>query len=81
MEGTTEEKKNDVESLTDDLENVNLEKRAPLFEELAYENTFTEMESLCMNCHENGVTRILLIRIPHFKVEKFVFYHKSDTLN
>jgi len=27
----------------------------------------TEMESLCMNCGENGTTRMLLTRIPHFR--------------
>lgn len=27
----------------------------------------TELESMCMNCHENGVTRLLLTRIPFFK--------------
>ncbi|KAM3518446.1 hypothetical protein NHJ13051_008178 [Beauveria bassiana] len=26
-----------------------------------------EVESLCMNCHENGVTRILLTSIPYFR--------------
>ncbi|EDK43211.1 zinc-finger protein ZPR1 [Lodderomyces elongisporus NRRL YB-4239] len=26
-----------------------------------------EVESLCMNCHENGVTRMLLTRIPFFR--------------
>ncbi|KAK8969094.1 hypothetical protein KSP40_PGU016151 [Platanthera guangdongensis] len=26
-----------------------------------------EIESLCMRCGENGITRILLTRIPHFK--------------
>ncbi|RMD41347.1 hypothetical protein DV735_g3802, partial [Chaetothyriales sp. CBS 134920] len=26
-----------------------------------------EIESLCMNCHDNGVTKILPIKIPHFK--------------
>eukprot|EP00271_Cylindrocystis_brebissonii_P001142 TRINITY_DN11448_c0_g1_i1.p1 TRINITY_DN11448_c0_g1~~TRINITY_DN11448_c0_g1_i1.p1 ORF type:complete len:547 (-),score=112.32 TRINITY_DN11448_c0_g1_i1:507-2075(-) len=26
-----------------------------------------EMESLCMNCHENGMTRLLLTSIPHFR--------------
>ncbi|QIW99696.1 hypothetical protein AMS68_005214 [Peltaster fructicola] len=26
-----------------------------------------EIESLCMNCHENGSTRLLLTRIPFFK--------------
>ncbi|XP_029990566.1 zinc finger protein ZPR1 [Sphaeramia orbicularis] len=27
----------------------------------------TEIESMCMNCHENGTTRLLLTRIPFFK--------------
>ncbi|XP_037634951.1 zinc finger protein ZPR1 [Sebastes umbrosus] len=27
----------------------------------------TEIESMCMNCHLNGVTRILLTKIPFFK--------------
>lgn len=27
----------------------------------------TEIESMCMNCHENGVTRLLLTKIPFFK--------------
>ncbi|XP_071476597.1 zinc finger protein ZPR1-like [Diadema antillarum] len=27
----------------------------------------TEIESLCMNCHENGMTRLLLTKIPFFK--------------
>ncbi|KAK3387187.1 ZPR1 zinc-finger domain-containing protein [Podospora didyma] len=26
-----------------------------------------EIESLCMNCHKNGMTRILLTRIPYFR--------------
>lgn len=26
-----------------------------------------EIESLCMNCHANGITRLLLTRIPYFK--------------
>ncbi|KAK9478193.1 ZPR1 zinc-finger domain-containing protein [Lipomyces japonicus] len=26
-----------------------------------------EVESLCMNCHENGTTRLLLTRIPYFR--------------
>jgi len=27
----------------------------------------TEIESLCMNCHEQGTTRLLLTRIPYFR--------------
>ncbi|KAI9809164.1 MAG: hypothetical protein M1825_002454 [Sarcosagium campestre] len=26
-----------------------------------------EIESMCMNCHENGTTRLLLTRIPYFR--------------
>ncbi|CAK7275495.1 nucleolar zinc-finger protein [Sporothrix epigloea] len=26
-----------------------------------------EIESLCMNCHDNGMTRLLLTRIPYFR--------------
>ncbi len=26
-----------------------------------------EIESLCMNCHDNGITRLLLTRIPYFR--------------
>ncbi|KAF7594447.1 hypothetical protein BBP40_009269 [Aspergillus hancockii] len=26
-----------------------------------------QIESLCMNCHENGITRLLLLRVPFFR--------------
>ncbi|KAJ5785322.1 nucleolar zinc-finger protein [Penicillium pulvis] len=26
-----------------------------------------QVESLCMNCHDNGVTRLLLLRVPYFR--------------
>ncbi|KAJ2711890.1 nucleolar zinc-finger protein [Coemansia spiralis] len=38
-----------------------------LFQDLDAEASATEMESLCMRCHENGTTRLLLTRVPHFK--------------
>lgn len=31
------------------------------------ENPVREIESLCMNCHEQGTTRLLLTRIPFFR--------------
>lgn len=37
-----------------------------------------EVESLCMNCHENGTTRLLLLRVPHFRdliIESFYCPH------
>lgn len=44
----------------------------PLFPELrnaveAEENIVTEIESYCVNCGENGLTRMLLTEIPFFK--------------
>ncbi|KAI7871365.1 ZPR1 zinc-finger domain-containing protein [Mucor mucedo] len=38
----------------------------PIFVDLS-ESAPTEIESLCMKCHQNGTTRILLSKIPHFK--------------
>ncbi|KAI0853917.1 zf-ZPR1-domain-containing protein [Daldinia vernicosa] len=31
------------------------------------EKVVEEIESLCMNCHENGITRMLLTSIPYFR--------------
>ena len=31
------------------------------------ENPVTEIESLCMNCHDKGITRLLMTKIPFFK--------------
>lgn len=39
-----------------------------LFQDLAPDNSFTEMQSLCMSCGQQGITRLLLTKIPHFKV-------------
>jgi zinc finger protein len=39
----------------------------PMYIDINPENPVSEIESLCMNCHENGITRILLTKIPFFK--------------
>ncbi|XP_005987287.2 zinc finger protein ZPR1 [Latimeria chalumnae] len=41
----------------------------PLFKELSAEEEQqpTEIQSLCMSCYRNGVTRLLLTKIPFFK--------------
>ncbi|KAI8431686.1 hypothetical protein MSG28_016158 [Choristoneura fumiferana] len=42
----------------------------PIFRDLSAEDPdpeVTEVESLCMNCHANGMTRLLLTRIPYYK--------------
>lgn len=40
----------------------------PLFLDINADNPeTTEIESLCMHCHENGYTRILLTKIPFYK--------------
>jgi len=46
-------------------------KKQPIFRDLTAEDDgipeITEVESLCMNCHEQGVTRLLLTKIPFFR--------------
>ena len=39
----------------------------PLVVNVDPENPVTEIESLCMNCHEKGTTRLLMTKIPFFK--------------
>uniref|UniRef100_A0A4W3GZ89 ZPR1 zinc finger n=1 Tax=Callorhinchus milii TaxID=7868 RepID=A0A4W3GZ89_CALMI len=50
---------------------VAIQESAPrMFPELSAEEEapeLTELESLCMNCYSNGVTRLLLTKIPFFK--------------
>ncbi|KAJ5712567.1 nucleolar zinc-finger protein [Penicillium malachiteum] len=31
------------------------------------DNGVVQVESLCMNCHDNGMTRLLLLRVPYFR--------------
>ncbi|KAJ8705141.1 hypothetical protein PYW08_012461 [Mythimna loreyi] len=49
---------------------MSCERPEPVFQELGEETdepAVTEIESLCMNCHANGTTRLLLARIPYYK--------------
>lgn len=50
---------------------MSAETKQPLFRPLGgdpdEEPEVTEIESLCMNCHEDGITRLLLTRIPYYK--------------
>ncbi|KAF9419304.1 nucleolar zinc-finger protein [Podila epigama] len=39
----------------------------PLFQDIDGDQEVTEIESMCMNCHQNGTTRLLLTRVPHFR--------------
>ncbi|XP_076761395.1 zinc finger protein Zpr1 [Xylocopa sonorina] len=46
------------------------EKPKPIFRDLKADDPepeTTEIESLCVNCAKNGVTRLLLTKIPHYK--------------
>lgn len=45
------------------------------FEDLEADSSFTEIESLCMNCHEQGTTRLLLTKIPFFKEIVVMAFH------
>ncbi|KAM3579316.1 nucleolar zinc-finger protein [Umbelopsis sp. WA50703] len=39
----------------------------PIFVDIGDSSKPSEIESLCMQCHETGITRLLLTKIPHFK--------------
>lgn len=39
----------------------------PIFLDINSNQECTEIESVCMNCQENGVTRLLLTKIPYFR--------------
>jgi len=44
--------------------------KEPIFKELQAEDPDvapTEVESMCVNCGENGITKLLLTKIPHYK--------------
>jgi len=50
------------------IENImNIEQSEPLYVDINPDNPVSEIESFCVNCEENGVTRILLTKIPFFK--------------
>lgn len=44
------------------------EPREAVFTDLEADTGITEIESLCMNCEQQGTTRLLLTRIPFFRV-------------
>lgn len=46
---------------------ANIQQLEPLFVNINPDNPVSEIESLCVNCEENGITRILLTKIPFFK--------------
>ncbi|RMJ22375.1 zinc finger protein ZPR1 [Aspergillus sp. HF37] len=53
-----------------DVQDVNAESQFQKPEDLVERDEDTgvmQMESLCMNCHKNGTTRILLLRVPFFR--------------
>ncbi|CAD5118947.1 DgyrCDS7621 [Dimorphilus gyrociliatus] len=57
--------------MTENSESKNInEPPKPLFRELVVEDDepeVTEIESLCVNCENNGITRLMLTKIPHFR--------------
>jgi zinc finger protein len=44
-----------------------IRKTETLFENIDGEQAITEIDSLCMNCYERGITKLLLTKVPHFK--------------
>ncbi|ELU09893.1 hypothetical protein CAPTEDRAFT_178707 [Capitella teleta] len=43
------------------------QKTDPVFQDINADETVTEIESLCMRCYKQGVTRLLLTKIPFFR--------------
>ena len=56
---------------------ANVTQMEPMFVNISDESEVTEIESLCMNCHENGSTKILMTKIPFFK-EMIVMSFRCD---
>ncbi|KAI0999751.1 Zinc finger protein [Podosphaera aphanis] len=54
-----------LEPCSKDLSNLGLQSNLPIDDEES--KVVDEIESLCMNCSENGITRLLLTRIPFFR--------------
>jgi len=48
-------------------ENMSIQQQEPLFVNINPDNPVSEIESFCVNCEKNGITRILLTKIPYFK--------------
>ncbi|KOB72806.1 Zinc finger protein ZPR1 [Operophtera brumata] len=49
---------------------MTMEEQKPVFRDLSADDPdpeVTEVESMCMYCHKNGMTRLLLARIPYYK--------------
>lgn len=47
-----------------------MEQSKPIFRDLHADDAepeITEIESLCMRCYENGITKVLLTKIPYYK--------------
>jgi zinc finger protein len=47
--------------------NSEVKKTEILFENIDGGQQISEIESLCMNCHQQGTTKMLITKIPHFR--------------
>ncbi|KAN0043300.1 hypothetical protein ACTA71_010945 [Dictyostelium dimigraforme] len=67
------------EEINKKLENTNIQDKKEENEEfknISHENEVTEIESYCVNCEaENGITRILLTKVPFFKEIMVFAFH------
>ncbi|KAM9983277.1 hypothetical protein ACTFIZ_000167 [Dictyostelium cf. discoideum] len=64
------------EEINKKLENTKIEEKEEEFKNISHENEVTEIESYCVNCEaENGITRILLTKVPFFKEIMVFAFH------
>jgi zinc finger protein len=55
-----------IQTNQDEQQNTNNEPET-LFVDINPDNPITEIESLCVNCEKQGVTKIMMTKIPFFK--------------
>ncbi|KAK5576041.1 hypothetical protein RB653_007179 [Dictyostelium firmibasis] len=66
------------EEINKSLENTKIQEQEKNeeFKNISHENEVTEIESYCVNCEaENGITRILLTKVPFFKEIMVFAFH------
>jgi zinc finger protein len=67
MENLNTDQKEIKEEIPEQTQEINIENAEKLYVDINPDNPVTEIESFCVNCEQNGITRILLTKIPFFK--------------
>eukprot|EP01100_Stratorugosa_tubuloviscum_P006192 TRINITY_DN2684_c0_g1_i1.p1 TRINITY_DN2684_c0_g1~~TRINITY_DN2684_c0_g1_i1.p1 ORF type:complete len:480 (+),score=213.59 TRINITY_DN2684_c0_g1_i1:115-1554(+) len=68
------ETNNNIDNNNDNIDNKDITNEK-LFEDIDSEHLPTIISSLCMNCHGEGETRLLLTKIPYFREVVLIAFH------